>query len=442
MITDLRKLFLILVSLLSFNSSFGQKIEKTELLSKPINLNLENKTTREVLREIEDQHGLVFVYNSDLVSDDKVNLKKKNYSLKELIDELLFNEGLDYIISENLIILKEKPGVIPSAKRKKPIEDPIKITPDTSLHKRNNVFEPTFQEIVTGIQYVSIRENEGILSQSIPSIPDTHEDVIHNLKESTGIFRHFRVSPYVGYSFFKEDNELNLLSNQVNDDFYNGMNLKYKDSYQLGLLLGTYNTNFSINSGVEYNSYNKVLEYDYLKEFVIQDYDTSIVEKLVIKDSTVIINGVTTVYYDSSYVKTVKIIDKSERSYSEAKNAIPIQYKTIVIPFYLGYLFRLSENLSLNTMLGIRIVYSDNPSTENVSGRFDIPDDFCIVQKSQRIDYSFRAHFNHRISRTVCYTIGAVFSQNLSKTIYQDTEMFTRSKLTQAGISIGLTFNF
>ncbi|RKD88281.1 TonB-linked SusC/RagA family outer membrane protein [Mangrovibacterium diazotrophicum] len=72
-----------------------------------INLFAEDESIRDVLKKIEDQTDFKFVYQSERVDvDRKVSVNFKERSIEDILNELLADEGISYVItSKNLIVI-------------------------------------------------------------------------------------------------------------------------------------------------------------------------------------------------------------------------------------------------------------------------------------------------------------------------------------------------
>ena len=76
-----------------------------------INLSVSNASLESVIWQLNKQTGFTFLYSSDDIEDIQgVNLNVENESLENILDDCLTENGLDYTVNENtVIIMKSKP---------------------------------------------------------------------------------------------------------------------------------------------------------------------------------------------------------------------------------------------------------------------------------------------------------------------------------------------
>ncbi len=93
--------FLLLCSVLTLNAVnlFSQDVKLT--------FNLRSATIKEVCNEIEEMSDYVFIFSVEAlkVCDSKVNISANSRSIKEVLDEVLSPNGLNYRIMENQIVV-------------------------------------------------------------------------------------------------------------------------------------------------------------------------------------------------------------------------------------------------------------------------------------------------------------------------------------------------
>ena len=93
-------IFLLLISVISIfaNDAYSQ--------TKVLNLDLENSTVKEVLRNIEEQSEFNFMYSEKVVDvNRKVSVTLKEKKIDEVLDELFDDTDVDYKISDRFILL-------------------------------------------------------------------------------------------------------------------------------------------------------------------------------------------------------------------------------------------------------------------------------------------------------------------------------------------------
>ena len=75
-----------------------------------LSLHLKSTTIKEVCKEIEKQTGLVFVFadNTEDVTVKKVHIRANSRSISNIMDDLLFDTGLEYkILDKQVVLYKE-----------------------------------------------------------------------------------------------------------------------------------------------------------------------------------------------------------------------------------------------------------------------------------------------------------------------------------------------
>jgi len=105
---------------------FNTHLSYAQDLSKKVSIKMKDKPLNEVINEISKQGNINFSYSSQIITIDKrISIKAKNKSIKEILDEVLLKNGIDYLIIENQVILKQqkketytKPVDSPKAKTK------------------------------------------------------------------------------------------------------------------------------------------------------------------------------------------------------------------------------------------------------------------------------------------------------------------------------------
>lgn len=78
-----------------------------DLLDRKITINASNQRLADVLKQISNQGGFYFSYNSHIINRDSlVNLSVTNRSIRQILDQL-FNRNVDYKQSNNYLILRK-----------------------------------------------------------------------------------------------------------------------------------------------------------------------------------------------------------------------------------------------------------------------------------------------------------------------------------------------
>ena len=101
----------ILVLVFAINSS--PVMAGVNLLSEVIYLEVENVTLKDALKEIERQSEFTFLYNDASIDvGQTVSLSANELSIKELLNEVLNDKGINYTIIDNQIVLSSIFGPI------------------------------------------------------------------------------------------------------------------------------------------------------------------------------------------------------------------------------------------------------------------------------------------------------------------------------------------
>ena len=78
----------------------------TDAQTVKVNLNLNKVSIKEALESIKSQSDLNFIYNNDLVNDqNEVSIKVSDSNIDEVLQLLLVNNGLDYRMVDNNVII-------------------------------------------------------------------------------------------------------------------------------------------------------------------------------------------------------------------------------------------------------------------------------------------------------------------------------------------------
>jgi outer membrane cobalamin receptor len=97
-----RWLFLLLILLTSF-FSFSQD------LNKKITITCKNKPLIDVIKEISEKGNIYFSYNPQIIPPDKkISFKALNQTIYEILNEVLIQNGLEYSVIENQVVLKKQ----------------------------------------------------------------------------------------------------------------------------------------------------------------------------------------------------------------------------------------------------------------------------------------------------------------------------------------------
>lgn len=107
-------IFLFFIALIHASAaSFGQNISIKET----------NASLKTVLHEIEQKSGYVFLYDSKVVSDQKISVNLANASINEVLDECFKNLSIDYkIVGKNIILQQKQPQTKTSTAPTPPVD--------------------------------------------------------------------------------------------------------------------------------------------------------------------------------------------------------------------------------------------------------------------------------------------------------------------------------
>ena len=121
--------------------------------SRPININRQNVSFGEIVRDVESQTSFTFVYSTETAKGiGNVSVKVVNGTIKQLMDLVLAGKQFTYTVENNVVVLKAKERPAQSAGNQKPVKITGLITesgnlplPGASVH-----VEGTLIGVVTG----------------------------------------------------------------------------------------------------------------------------------------------------------------------------------------------------------------------------------------------------------------------------------------------------
>jgi TonB-linked SusC/RagA family outer membrane protein len=74
-----------------------------------LNVHVENMQLSDLLWELQEESGVVFIYQTDdLKNVGTVSLEKSNASIAEVLDEALLDTDLEYVLDGNVVVIKKK----------------------------------------------------------------------------------------------------------------------------------------------------------------------------------------------------------------------------------------------------------------------------------------------------------------------------------------------
>ena len=138
-------------------------------LSQKITLDVENQQVKLILRQLEKQSNVRFVFSSKLIqSDRKATIKLQNSQLSMVLDALLKPLNLSYQATDDLIVIK------PEDTRSKPVSlengtQTLDRTISGVVKEESGVTLPGVSIVLKGTQTGSLSDENGKYSLSIPN---------------------------------------------------------------------------------------------------------------------------------------------------------------------------------------------------------------------------------------------------------------------------------
>ncbi len=103
----------IIVLCSSIMSLSAKNVKGQELLDKKISISLKNESLFEALERIRRQADIQFFYATNIIDpSDKVNITAKKVALKDLLEELLQPYMLNYVVSNDKVVIRRTPTSI------------------------------------------------------------------------------------------------------------------------------------------------------------------------------------------------------------------------------------------------------------------------------------------------------------------------------------------
>jgi TonB-linked SusC/RagA family outer membrane protein len=99
-----------------------------------ISISVKNVSLKKVLKELRQQTGYNFLYNSKMMSETApVSLSVKNMPFNEALDKCFHNQPVTYVIDHNTVVIKRKPSISASAVQDITISGTVKDTKGASI---------------------------------------------------------------------------------------------------------------------------------------------------------------------------------------------------------------------------------------------------------------------------------------------------------------------
>lgn len=141
------------------------------VLDKKVNLNIDQVEVKKVLREIQRQTGVSFIYSSDIINlNKKVNCRLVNKKLAELFSNVLTPIGILFsVIDEKQILLYNAPSVQKKTIEQVSYESPAPVITVTGQVLNANALPlPGVSVMVRGASTGTVTDREGRFSLNVP----------------------------------------------------------------------------------------------------------------------------------------------------------------------------------------------------------------------------------------------------------------------------------
>lgn len=141
-------------------SVFGSMANNLYSQNTKLNLDYQNEKIVDLLRKIEDQSEYRFFYNEEINVESKVSVKINNASIKETLDQILANTGINYEIIGRQIILRTNTKTVS--------QQPITVTGKVTDSSRAPL--PGVTVVIKGTSSGTITDTDGNYSlQNVPA---------------------------------------------------------------------------------------------------------------------------------------------------------------------------------------------------------------------------------------------------------------------------------
>jgi TonB-dependent starch-binding outer membrane protein SusC len=107
----------ILIALMLSGAAYCSPLKAQDVLNKKVSISVKNTTLLNVLTDLQNNSDVKFIYSKNAIDvDQKITVDFENAPMKEVLDQVFKNNGIDYQIIENSIILgKMKDAQAPAA---------------------------------------------------------------------------------------------------------------------------------------------------------------------------------------------------------------------------------------------------------------------------------------------------------------------------------------
>ncbi|MGN6637376.1 MAG: SusC/RagA family TonB-linked outer membrane protein, partial [Mucilaginibacter sp.] len=106
----------ILIAVVLSSFAYASPVRAQNVLDKPVNMSLNNTTLLDVVNYLQKKNNIKFIYSKNTVDmSQKVTANFKEQPLKVVLDELFKNNGIDYEVLQDRIVLGKLPkGTLPA----------------------------------------------------------------------------------------------------------------------------------------------------------------------------------------------------------------------------------------------------------------------------------------------------------------------------------------
>ncbi|WP_229213731.1 TonB-dependent receptor [Dyadobacter psychrotolerans] len=144
-------------------------------LSQKVSLNAENQDIKKILRQLEKQTNVTFVFSSKLIqSERKATIKVQSSQLSTVLDQLLKPLQLNYKATDNLIVIKpdrttDKVSEVIENKPDETVKELIDRTISGTVKEENGTALPGVSVVLKGSQVGASSDTDGKFSLTAPN---------------------------------------------------------------------------------------------------------------------------------------------------------------------------------------------------------------------------------------------------------------------------------
>lgn len=342
---------------------------------KSVTINLNNASLIEVLKAIETQSGVSFVYNTTVMKNaQKVCIDVKDIDLSILLQTICSKSGNNYkIINHQVVFYKVTASTTKSIKisTKPETDDSLKVqnTPDpitenVSASVKNvppkqvidstntiSIKDTSIQQLCKASSIQNIELTQPVLPE-VTSLLYTVDNSIPNnefeKKAANKLFLSFQATGFMGINpGFKSNSSLDSETTQILNKSVSSYG--HRECLYLGYAL----KHFSFKTGLGYSQLNEELTEEHTYNQFSKDINSQVItwqeqnsDGILIHTDTVPVSQTTVT--DSTVITNIKYT-----------------YTYIEIPFYIDYTFKLNSKWSVFSSLGCTYaIYLKNNNSE------------------------------------------------------------------------------